>query len=665
MRIKVAGAALNQIPLDWAGNQARIESAIRAARDQGATIVTLPELCTTGYGCEDSFFNPHQHDRSAKMLRDLCPATQGLFVSVGLPMIFHGSLFNVTAVLVDGKIRGFVPKKHLPGDGVHYEPRWFKPWPVGLVREIRFGDTELPFGDLMFDVGGVKVGFEICEEAWVAQRPGATLARRGVDVILNPSGSHFAFGKLEVRRSFVTEGSRAYQCGYVYANLLGNEAGRIIFDGGVLIADGGRLIAQGPRLSFHDHVVTAAVIDISRNRVLRARTSSHEPDLEDDGTATIDVAFTLRPDADVETADDARDIPGNAPSPWETSANLKEEEFSRAVALGLFDFLRKSRQQGFVVSLSGGVDSAAVTLLCRLALDLAEQELGLAGLRHSLRYIPWVADVTHPNDFAGRMITTAYQSTVNSSIETLEAARAVAADAGAEFHEWSVDPVLADYEAIATTALRENLTWEKHDASLQNIQARARGPAIWILANVKNALLLATSNRSEAAVGYATMDGDTCGGISPIGGIDKNFLRHWARWMADTGPAGLRAYPSLQKVLAKPPTAELRPLAFHQTDEDDLMPYDLLDRIEKLAIRDKKSPVECYVILKGERPGESRLKLWIARFFRLWCRNQWKRERYAPAFHLDDESLDPKTWCRFPILSSGFEEELRDLEAAP
>ncbi|HEY1788351.1 MAG TPA: NAD+ synthetase, partial [Verrucomicrobiae bacterium] len=111
------------------------------------------------------------------------------------------------------------------------------------------------------------------------------------------------------------------------------------------------------------------------------------------------------------------------------------------------------------------------------------------------------------------------------------------------------------------------------------------------------------------------------------------------------------------------PTAELRPADRHQTDEDDLMPYDILDAIERAAIRDKNSPVEVFELLRGQFPNETprQLGLWVERFFKLWCRNQWKRERYAPSFHLDDENLDPKTWCRFPILSGGFETELSEL----
>jgi NAD+ synthase (glutamine-hydrolysing) len=182
---------------------------------------------------------------------------------------------------------------------------------------------------------------------------------------------------------------------------------------------------------------------------------------------------------------------------------------------------------------------------------------------------------------------------------------------------------------------------------------------------LKNALLISTSNRSEAAVGYATMDGDTSGGLSPIAGIDKAFLRKWLVWMEKTGPSELQALPALKYINSQQPTAELRPKGSGQTDEGDLMPYEILDFIERLAIRDKMLPLEVFEHLELEYPDSERQQLvdWIKRFFRLWCRNQWKRERYAPSFHLDDENLDPKTWCRFPILSGGYEYELKQLDS--
>src|SRR6185295_2166974 len=159
---------------------------------------------------------------------------------------YQHALYNVACLVADGSVLGFTAKRFLAGEGIHYEPRWFKPWPVGRRAEITLDGVSYPLGDLHYSCGGVKIGFEICEDAWVANRPGAELALAGVDVILNPSASHFAFGKIDIRRRFVLEGSRAFGVTYVYSNLLGNEAGRAIYDGGGLIATAGKIVAAGP-----------------------------------------------------------------------------------------------------------------------------------------------------------------------------------------------------------------------------------------------------------------------------------------------------------------------------------------------------------------------------------------------------------------------------------
>ena len=289
-------------------------------------------------------------------------------------------------------------------------------------------------------------------------------------------------------------------------------------------------------------------------------------------------------------------------------------------------------------------------------------ELGPESCFAKLAYLPSPASFKD-QDVVSQILTCVYQSTRNSSQTTREAARAVAESVGAEFLELDIDPLVQDYTQLVSTAIDRTLSWQQDDLALQNIQARVRGPSVWLLANLRGALLLATSNRSEAAVGYATMDGDTCGGLSPIAGIDKAFLRQWLRWMETTGPHGIGPLPQLAAVNQQQPTAELRPQEMGQTDEQDLMPYELLDAIERAAIRDKQTPLEVFKSMRVRFPQyeQPQLGLWVERFFQLWCRNQWKRERYAPSFHVDDENLDPKTWCRFPILSGGYVRELREL----
>ncbi len=653
--IKAGAAVLNQTPLDWIGNRRRILAAIETARERGVSLLCLPELCVTGYGCEDAFHSANTVEMAAQSLAAMLPATRGMIVSFGLPVLYQNGLFNCACLAVDGSVVGFVAKRFLAGDGIHYEPRWFKPWPQGMRREVPVNGLTVPMGDLLFDCGGLRIGFEICEDAWVANRPGAALALKGVDFILNPSASHFAFGKLEVRKRFALEGSRAFGASYLYANLLGNESGRAIYDGGALIAVAGKLAAAGPRFSFEETLVTSAVVDVAATRMNQARTASFQPRMSTQDDSTVSVPFKFD-----SPALEAVEI--NIPD-WETGAFVKEEEFARAEALALFDYLRKSRSHGFVVSLSGGADSAATASLVHLMVAFGLRELGAEKFGARLSCLFKTIPDGDAKAITAKLLTTAYQSCDNSGSVTRDAARAVAESLGACHYEWDVGQIVRDYVEIIGRATGTKFNWKEHDIPLQNIQARARSPGIWLLANFKNALLLATSNRSEAAVGYATMDGDTSGGLSPLAGIDKAWLRQWLRWLETTGPSGLYPIAALALVNRQAPTAELRPPDCKQTDEDDLMPYDVLDAIERAAIRDRRSPVEVFeiLLLQFPRHDPNQLNMWVARFFKLWCRNQWKRERYAPSFHLDDENLDPKTWCRFPILSGGFEVELLEL----
>ena len=668
-RLRVAAAVLNQTPLDWATNLANIRSAIELARADDVNLLCLPELCVTGYGCEDMFLAPGVWETAWYQLQKLLPETKGIAVTFGLPIYIDNGVFNTACLVVDGRIVGFVAKRNLAGDGLHYEPRWFRPWPAGVVSELRMDGQRYPIGDLVLDVGGVRLGFEICEDAWVANRPGSSLAARGVDIILNPSASHFAFGKHDVRKRFVLEGSRAFGVTYVYANLLGNESGRVIYDGGALIASAAELIATGPRFSFSDAVVTSATVNLDMNRTARAKTFAMRSDLadeRDEGVLHVDFDWPEAPlGTPVRTSrfDPKTDNLTALSEEKRVDVVSKEDEFTRAVSLGLFDYLRKSHSNGFIVSMSGGADSSAVGCLIRTMAELSIADIGFAGIVKKLPHISSLASVEDVDSFMREIFVGVYQATKNSSEVTLEAARELTVALGGEFLSLDVDPIVTLYRETIEQAIDRKLSWETDDIALQNIQARTRGPGVWMLANLGNALLLSTSNRSEAAVGYATMDGDTCGGLSPVAGIDKAFLRHWLRWMETDGPTSASPIPALRYVNCQQPTAELRPNEAGQTDETDLMPYPLLDAIETAAIRDKMMPREVLLEMQVQFPDFSREQLhaWVTKFFQLWSRNQWKRERYAPSFHVDDANLDPKTWCRFPILSGGYSEELKEL----
>ena len=618
--MRIAGATLNQTPFDWKSNLKNIREALNKARAARVDILCLPELCITGYGCEDVFLSHWIYEKAMDCLLELLPDCKDITVAIGLPVRHDGQCYNTTCLVKNSDIVGFYAKQNLANDGVHYETRWFTPWPPEKIDHITVNDNAYPVGDIIFEIHGIKLGFEICEDAWREERPACRLVKKNVDLILNPSASHFAFGKTLLREELVVSSSKNFKCTYLYANLLGNEAGRMIYDGEILIARHGQLIQRNNWLSYQD----------------------------------VELLY-----ADVDFSDAAEKYP--LPTDY---ARDKNTEFVRASALALFDYMRKSRSRGFVLSLSGGADSSSIAVLVAEMVRRGVEELGVDGFVKKstiseLKYDP-TNEVSAAEQLTSQILTCAYQGTVNSSEATLQSAQVLAVSIGATFHSWLIDEEVLSYTEKIEKALGRKLTWEQDDIALQNIQARSRSPIIWMLTNIKNALLLTTSNRSEADVGYATMDGDTSGSIAPIAAVDKYFIINWLKWAEHTlGYAALKYVNSLQ------PSAELRPLEQDQTDEDDLMPYAIIVAIEKLAIRERMSPKEVYDTLKEQNLEDpALLKEHIIKFFRLWSRNQWKRERTAPAFHLDEFNVDPRTWCRFPILSSGFSEELDILAKA-
>ncbi|MEO9869694.1 NAD(+) synthase [Ekhidna sp.] len=605
-KLKLAGACLNQTPIDWENNLRQIESAIEEAKEQSIDILCLPELCITGYGCEDLFLSQWLPEKALEKLLEILPSTKEIALTIGLPLRHENNIYNSTCFVSDGKILGFYAKQKLANDGVHYEPRWFTPWPSTKIDIIEVAGSEYPFGHIIIDHKDISIGFEICEDAWQPNRP-CELLTKTVDLILNPSASHFAFDKAKFREDLVCKSSEQFDCVYLYANLLGNEAGRMIYDGDVLIAQKGKLIGRNKRLSFQDYRVLAVEVDFDQS----SATENVKPDFKN-----------------------------------------QYEEFSHAASLALFDYCRKSKSQGFVLSLSGGADSSSIATLVSFAIQNALEQLGKNELERKLGFE--LAGITW-KEIASQLLTTAYQGTVNSSDATFNSAKNLADSLGATFHHWTIDSEVESYQSSIEKALGRKLTWEQDDIALQNIQARSRAPIIWMLANIKNALLLATSNRSEGDVGYATMDGDTSGSISPIAGVSKHFILQWLKYAEDE-----LGFDGLNDVNSLTPTAELRPSDQNQTDEEDLMPYEVLMKIEREAILKGKSPKQVYDLLKGEY-ADDQLKGWLKKFFRLWTRNQWKRERYAPSFHFDDFNIDPRSWYRFPILSGGYKEELNEL----
>jgi NAD+ synthase (glutamine-hydrolysing) len=613
MSVRIASSNLNQTPLDWRGNLNNIRESIKIAKDNSVDILCLPELSITGYGCQDLFYHDWFIQKSDDILKEIRLLTKSITVIVGHPLSFNKKRYNSCCIIRNQKILGFFIKSNLPNDGIHYEKRWFEGWEYGKVDKFNFLNQSYPIGNFQIEYdNNLTLGFEICRDMWDEERPANYIKTKKNLIIFNPIASHYAFKKFDFRKKLVVESSKKFNCTYISVNLLGNESGKVIFEGDTILASEGKLISVNDRFSFKN-------ISFSK----------------------YDIDFNSQSDK----------INYESPKIY--------DEFIDAFSLGLSDYLFKSNLNGFALSLSGGLDSSSIAILTYEMIKRILEKQGIETLnkKFNLNLIP--SDNIHSNikKVINKILFTAYQETENSTKETKRSAKILSDFIGSNHFEWSIDSEVKSITEKISNKTSKKYSWEENDITLQNVQARVRSPFIWFIANANNLLLLSTSNRSESSVGYSTMDGDSSGSISPIAGIDKVFIKDLLKYLREK-----YNYTCLDNVLSLKPSAELKPTNKKQFDEDDLMPYNILSEIERCFVKERKGPREIYNILKRkELSDDESLKKNIKNFFKLLATNQWKRERTAPSFHFDDYSLDASTWFRFPILSNNFKEEIDSL----
>jgi len=669
----VAAASLNQTVGDWSGNRDRIVRAIEIARARGARLLVLPELCISGYSLGDRLMMRDTLERSWRVLTEVAPHTAGLIVAVGLPVRHDGVLYDAVAVIADGVISGLVAKEYLAIGDVQYENRWYQGWAHGRVESFTAPDGRaIPMGTLLFDAEGLGAfAIEVCEDGWKGLRPGSTYALAGPLIVANPSASWFVIGKHATRRRMVQEISREDHVAYVYTSLHGCDATRLVFDGSVLVAAEGAVLSDGRRFLFDEDVeVVDTVLDLEglvhtrteegswRQQVEALRRGDYGPlptvlrlpgDYRTSASPPLPTPYWL--DGTTETSVDpsldwlaAAGLIPHPPAP----TDLPYLELELALAMGLHEYRSKTGIPGFTLALSGGRDSSMVAVLVARGLRYAHPDWTPAQVADEVK----------------TRFTTAYLATELSGDATRGAAAALSAELGARHLEVGMQQAVDLHVDIAAALTGTRLSWEDpaHDVPLQNVQARLRGSLIWMVANLSGSLLLSTSNKSEAAVGYATMDGDTSGGLAPIADVPKSMVTAYLVWAARFH--GLSA---IDQVVKTPATAELRPADRGQTDEGDLMPFAVLDQLMYLFVQRGQAPLEMFQtlwpVVKHDYTAPSELAAQISKFVRLLCRAQWKRERFAITFRVTAFDLDPKTGFRFPPVQAPFTEELADLAA--
>lgn len=677
--VRVSAASVRTKIGDFSHNRHCIIGAItEAVEQQESDIILLPELVITGYGMLDFFSSPDFNSCVVESLKCVVDIVKELgdkidrdfMVALGLPvMVQGGQLFNGVALISskDG-LAGISCKKNLAIDGIHYESRWFRAWPKGVAT---YDDTYgCMVGDLIVSLAGVRIGFEICEDSWVADRPARDLYDRRVDIILNPSASHFAAGKYEIREQFVKEGARAFGAAYVYSNLTGCEEGQAIYDAGCMIADQTGVIARGERFSFKDYSLTSSIIDVTANRVIRNASSQAIPPHNDENCIALD--FTFSRSKKVMSYDSLQ-------AQWENDIYNSDLEVLYAGCLGTFDWQCVKGLHGSVVSLSGGADSALVVGFEYLSHVTAFHELGLQqyksrllesgqggrevketikSLAYSEEFDAWLSKKLIP-----LLLTTVYQATDNSSEATAGAAQAIADNVGSTHHYWSIQREVESFKSKLPSLDVDSLV---DDKPIQNIQARLRMPGAWLLANVEKKALLCTSNLTEAWVGYVSLDGDSAGIRAPISGIFKTRVLRLNRLIASgfkLNNGKVICLPAFDDVNNLKPSAELR--KEEQTDEDDLMPFPLLEAIISANVKEHRMPagiLEKLVITKQfESYSVKNLAENIKKAFILFSVSQVKRHKSAAGFQMEIESVDPKTYSRAPLMNHWLSHQLEKL----
>ncbi len=506
--MRLALAQIDTVVGDLDGNRDRILGRLEEARAAGADLVLFPELAVTGYPPEDLLLRPGFLRAAADTLAEVAAATQGIAALVGFPHLDR-DLFNACAVCVDGEVKAIYRKQFLPNYGVFDEDRYFQPG-RDLVL-LRCGET--------------LVGPTVCEDIWQPGPPATDLALAGAHVVANISASPFHVGKGTEREEMLAARARDNSCWIAFVNAVGAQD-ELIFDGHSLVLDeNGEIVARAP--AFEEALLVA---DVDTTTAVARR-------LRDARRRSLAQALRELPDPPVvdvperPAAERAPVRPLVAPVPGEL------EEMRLAIELGLRDYVEKNGFTDVVLGISGGIDSA-------LTAALAAEALGPER----------VVCASMPSRF--------------SSEATRGDARRAADSIGTRFLEIPIEPIV---EAVGI-ALADVFAGTERGVAEENIQARVRGLIVMALSNKFGWLPLATGNKSELSVGYATLYGDMAGGFALLKDVYKTDVYRLARHLNER--AGRDLIPA--STIERAPSAELKP---DQRDEDSLPPYSELDEV--------------------------------------------------------------------------------------
>jgi NAD+ synthase (glutamine-hydrolysing) len=506
--MRIALVQMNATVGDIVGNEAIVRERLAEARDAGAQLVLFPELALTGYPPEDLLLKEHFLADAAAALERVAADVRDTVAVIGFPERAE-DVSNAAAVCADGAVQAIYRKLHLPNYGVFDEVRYFQTGP----------------GPALIEVDGVKVGLTICEDVWQPGPPLSDEALAGARLIVNISASPYTMGKGHQRERMIAQRARDEIAAVAFCALVGGQD-ELVFDGHSFVVDhDGRVIARAPQ--FEEALllcdVDADAAGAARLRETRRRRPAREAEAEVEHLG----AFRTRAGAE------RVGRPGGPVA--ETLSEV--DEVYEALVLGARDYVRKNGFRHVVLGLSGGVDSTLVSLV---AVDALGEDA--------------VTTVTMPSRY--------------TSGGTLTDAKALAQNLGVQLLELPIAGPMVAYEHL----LGDVFAGYEPDLTEENLQARIRGNLLMALSNKFGWLVLTTGNKSEMAVGYSTLYGDSAGGFAVIKDVPKTMVYRLTERRNERA-GGMLVPPD---IATRPPSAELRP---DQRDEDSLPPYPILDAI--------------------------------------------------------------------------------------
>jgi NAD+ synthase (glutamine-hydrolysing) len=512
--LRVALCQLDVTVGDLDGNADKVIAQLAQAEAAGADLAVFPELVLTGYPPEDLLLEPGFVEGNLLALEKVATATGRCAAVVGF-VEEDGDLYNAAAVCAAGETRAIVRKQLLPNYGVFDERRYFAP---GERREQ------------LFSIAGVRVGVTICEDAWSPSGPVGRLGEGGAELVVTLNASPYRAGILAQRERMLATRAADASTALCYVNLVGGQD-ELVFDGASMVFDNeGDLVASAPQFREALVLCDLAVRPVFRKRLLDPR--GHE------GMSELPLLNISK--APVVASSVAAEAPlgADAPAPRSGLASRlgRVAEVYEALVLGTSDYVRKNHFTDVLVGLSGGVDSSLVATIAADALG-AERVHG----------------VLMPSRF--------------SSEGSLKDASALAANLGIGT---STVPIEAAHRVLLE--MLEPVGDLSAGLAGENLQARIRGVILMAISNERGWLVLTTGNKSEMAVGYATLYGDMAGGYAVLKDVPKTLVYELCEHR--NSAAGRDLVP--RAVITKPPSAELRP---DQRDDESLPPYGVLDPI--------------------------------------------------------------------------------------